>query len=34
NGYGLSIVTTNKGVLSSKEAKQQKVGGEIICQVW
>jgi len=34
NGYGISIVTTNKGVLSSKEAKKLKVGGEIICQVW
>jgi small subunit ribosomal protein S8 len=34
NGYGMSIVSTSKGVLSSKEAKQQKVGGEVICQIW
>jgi small subunit ribosomal protein S8 len=34
NGYGLSIISTSKGVLSSKEAKTLKVGGEVICQIW
>lgn len=34
NGYGINIVSTSKGVMSSKDAKTQKVGGEIICQVW
>ena len=34
NNFGLAIVTTNRGVMTAKEAKKEKVGGEIICQVW
>ncbi|MBN8536120.1 MAG: 30S ribosomal protein S8 [Deltaproteobacteria bacterium] len=34
SGYGISILSTNKGVLSSKKAKQYKLGGEILCEVW
>lgn len=34
SGYGVSILTTNKGILSDKEARQAGVGGEIVCQVW
>lgn len=34
DGYGLTIVSTSKGVMSDKEAKKQNVGGEVICQVW
>jgi small subunit ribosomal protein S8 len=33
-GYGLTILTTNKGVMTSKEARKQNVGGEVLCQVW
>ncbi len=33
-GLGLSIITTNKGVISHKKAKQCGVGGEVICTVW
>jgi small subunit ribosomal protein S8 len=33
-GYGITIVSTNKGILTDKEARQQNVGGELICQVW
>jgi small subunit ribosomal protein S8 len=33
-GLGLSIVSTPKGVLSGKKAKEQKVGGELICTIW
>lgn len=33
-GLGLSILTTNKGIISHKKAKQLGVGGEIICTVW
>ena len=33
-GYGLTILTTNKGVMTSKDARKQNVGGEVICQVW
>jgi len=34
NGYGVTIVSTSKGVMSDKEAKKTNVGGEILCQVW
>ena len=34
NGYGLAIMSTNKGILSDREARKQKVGGEILCTVW
>ena len=33
-GYGISIVSTSKGLMTNKEARKQKLGGEIICQVW
>lgn len=31
---GIAIVSTSKGVMTEKQAKQQKVGGEILCYVW
>jgi len=33
-GYGISIVSTSKGLMTNKDARYKKVGGEIICQVW
>jgi len=33
-GMGISILTTAKGILSDAEARNQKVGGEILAQVW
>jgi len=33
-GYGISIVSTSKGLMTNKEARYKKMGGEIICQVW
>jgi small subunit ribosomal protein S8 len=33
-GYGISIVSTSKGLMTNKEARKQKVGGELICEVW
>ena len=34
NGYGISILSTSKGVMTNKSARQGKVGGEILCHVW
>jgi small subunit ribosomal protein S8 len=34
SGLGISIVSTSKGVLSSRKAKSMKLGGEILCNVW
>ena len=33
-GMGISILTTSKGILSDAEARRQKVGGEVLAQVW
>ncbi len=33
-GLGISILSTNKGVLSNREAKKQGVGGEVLCTIW
>ena len=33
-GMGISILSTNKGVLSNREAKKQGVGGELLCTIW
>lgn len=32
--WGLTIVSTSKGVMTDRQAKQMRLGGEIICQVW
>ena len=34
NGLGLAIVSTNKGILTDKEAREQGVGGEVLAFVW
>jgi small subunit ribosomal protein S8 len=33
-GLGISILTTSKGLMTGDEAKRQKLGGELLCQVW
>ncbi len=33
-GYGILIVSTSKGLMTNKEAKRKKLGGEIICEIW
>jgi len=33
-GYGISIVSTSRGLMTGKEAKRQRLGGEILCEVW
>ena len=34
SGYGLAIVSTSHGVMNSRDAKKQKLGGELICEIW
>lgn len=34
NGLGIAIVSTSKGLMTDKEAKQLNVGGEVICYVY
>jgi small subunit ribosomal protein S8 len=34
NGMGIAILSTSKGLMVDREARKQKVGGELICTVW
>ncbi|MDQ0352432.1 small subunit ribosomal protein S8 [Alkalibacillus filiformis] len=34
NGLGIAVISTSKGVLTDKEARQQAVGGEVLAYVW
>jgi small subunit ribosomal protein S8 len=34
SGLGISILSTNKGLITDRKAREDKVGGEILCQVW
>ena len=34
NGLGLAIVSTSKGIMTDNDARNQKIGGEIICRVF
>ena len=33
-GYGIAVISTPKGLMSNKEARRNKLGGEIICEIW
>ncbi|REK69128.1 30S ribosomal protein S8 [Paenibacillus paeoniae] len=33
-GLGIAIISTSKGVMTDKEARQVKSGGEVVCYVW
>jgi len=33
-GYGKTIISTSKGLMTDREARKQKLGGEVICEVW
>lgn len=34
NGLGIAIISTSKGILTDREARKNKIGGEVICYVW
>jgi len=33
-GYGMAIISTSKGLMTGKEARKQKIGGEILLEIW
>lgn len=33
-GLGISVLTTNRGVMSDRQARARKIGGEVICQIY
>ena len=34
SGFGISILSTNKGIMSNEDAKKSKLGGEVLLKVW
>jgi small subunit ribosomal protein S8 len=34
NGMGISILSTSRGIMTDKRARQENVGGEILCNIW
>lgn len=34
NGLGIAIISTSQGVMTDKEARANKVGGEVLCNIW
>jgi len=34
SGFGFSFISTSKGILTNKEAKKQKLGGELLFSIW
>jgi len=34
NGLGIALISTSKGILTDKEARAQKVGGEVLAYIW
>ena len=33
-GRGIQIISTSKGLMTDKQAKKQKIGGEVLCKIW
>jgi len=33
-GYGVIVISTSGGLMSGKEARKQKLGGEVLCEIW
>jgi small subunit ribosomal protein S8 len=33
-GLGIAIISTSKGIMTEKQSRREKVGGEVICYVW
>ena len=33
-GYGVTIISTSKGIMTNEDAKKSNVGGEVLCEVW
>lgn len=34
NGLGIAVISTSKGIITDREARQQQVGGEVLAYVW
>nr|MBP9824743.1 30S ribosomal protein S8 [Thermoanaerobaculia bacterium] len=34
NGRGIGVISTNQGLLSDRQARDRRLGGEVLCEVW
>lgn len=34
DGLGISVISTSRGVVSDREARQRNLGGEVLCEIW
>lgn len=34
NGLGIALISTSKGIMTERDAREQNVGGEVLCEVW
>jgi len=34
NGLGIAVLSTSKGIMTDKQARQENVGGEVLCNIW
>jgi small subunit ribosomal protein S8 len=34
NGLGMSVISTSKGVMCDRDAREAGIGGEVLCEVW
>lgn len=34
NGLGTGIISTSRGILTDREAREQRIGGELLCEIW
>jgi small subunit ribosomal protein S8 len=34
NGLGICVISTSRGVISDREARRRKLGGEVLCEIW
>ncbi len=33
-GYGIAVISTSKGLMTDRDARKNRIGGEIICEIW
>jgi small subunit ribosomal protein S8 len=33
-GYGISIISTNEGIITGHQCRQRGIGGEVLCEIW
>ncbi|MEZ4180196.1 MAG: 30S ribosomal protein S8 [Candidatus Doudnabacteria bacterium] len=33
-GFGVTVISTSKGIITDRQARKDRIGGEVICQIW